>query len=90
MWEREERACERLRGLRKTKTDIERERERERHREIEREREDKVYEIKYTSAGAREGECACEIVRGSEKEKERGRGSVKETERGRENRLRMS
>ena len=36
MWEREERACERLRGLRKTKTDIER--ERERHREIERER----------------------------------------------------
>ena len=88
MWEREERACERLRGLRKTKTDIER--ERERHREIEREREDKVYEIKYTSAGAREGECACEIVRGSEKEKERGRGSVKEKERGRENRLRMS
>ena len=82
MWEREERACERLRGLRKTKTDIERERERE--------REDKVYEIKYTSAGAREGECACEIVRGSEKEKERGRGSVKEKERGRENRLRMS
>ena len=80
MWEREERACERLRGLRKTKTDIERERE----------REDKVYEIKYTSAGAREGECACEIVRGSEKEKERGRGSVKEKERGRENRLRMS
>ena len=30
MWEREERACERLRVLRKTKTDIERERERER------------------------------------------------------------